>query len=245
MSKNLLTACLRVSVLLALTIPAFAAGKVQKEQFDFDGKPRTYYFLAPSEEAAVPLVILLHGSGRSGQVMADEWKGLAAREHFIIVAPDAFKADWVMSTDGPNFFHALVQQVMTKHAVDPGRIYLFGHSGGAEYALMLALLESEYFAATAIHAGAMHKENANLFEYAKRKMPINICVGDVDRFYSLEVVKTTKTMFEEKGFTVNIDVIPNHNHDYYAVSTYVNKKAWEFLKVTELKNPNFQEYQTQ
>ena len=38
-------------------------------------------------------------------------------------------------------------------------MYLFGHSAGAGQALYLSLLESEYFAATAVHAGALRTED--------------------------------------------------------------------------------------
>jgi poly(3-hydroxybutyrate) depolymerase len=231
MKKNTFLSLVLLFVLaIVLSAPASAADKVQTLSFDFGGKSRTYYFLAPADNAPLPLVILPHGSGRNGNVMTDAWKGLASKENFIIAAPDAYKSDWLLATDGPNFMHELVEQVKSKHAVDPGRIYLFGHSGGAEYALMLALLESEYFAAAAIHAGAMHKENSNLFDYAKRKIPISIWVGDRDQFYSLEVVKATREMFQANGFDVGVSVIPIHDHNYYIVSGNVNKEAWEFLK---------------
>jgi predicted esterase len=233
------------ALLLLLSFPAFAGEKVRKEEFNFEGKSRTYFFLAPGDANPLPLVILLHGSGRNGEIMTSEWKGIATKEHFMIVAPNAFKADWAMATEGPNFFRALVQQVTTMHEVDMGRIYLFGHSAGANYALLMALLESEYFAATAIHAGAMHKEDAHVFELAKRKIPIGIWVGDSDAFYPLAVIDETKKMFKERGFDLAVDVIPHHTHDYYSASAYVNKSAWEFLKKTELKEQHFQEFQSQ
>jgi predicted esterase len=131
------------------------------------------------------------------------------------------------------------------HEVDMGRIYLFGHSAGANYALILALLESEYFAATAIHAGAMRKEDTHFFELAKRKMPIGIWVGDSDAFYPLPVIEDTKKMFEEKGFEIRVSVIPHHTHDYYSDSYGVNQNAWDFLKKSELKEQHFQEFQSQ
>jgi predicted esterase len=223
-------------------MPAFAGEKVRREEFDFEGKTRTYFFMAPEEKDPLPLVILLHGSGRNGEIMTSEWKGIATKEHFMIVAPNASKADWAMATEGPNFFNALVQQVTTMHEVDMGRIYLFGHSGGANYALIMALLESEYFAAAAIHAGAMHKEDAHVFGLAKRKIPIGIWVGDSDAYYPLDLIEETRRMFEEKGFKIRVDVIPHHSHDYYSDSYRVNQNAWDFLKQSAVKEQHFQEF---
>jgi poly(3-hydroxybutyrate) depolymerase len=85
--------------------------------------------------------------------MADAWKGLALREHFIVAAPDASdSAAWNIKMDPPDFQHAVVQNVEGRHAVDGNRIYLFGHSAGAEYPLILAILDSHFYAATAVHA---------------------------------------------------------------------------------------------
>ena len=43
----------------------------------------------------------------------------------------------------------------SKYPINPRRVYLFGHSAGASFALHMSLMESQYFAAAAIHAGAL------------------------------------------------------------------------------------------
>lgn len=69
---------------------ATAKEKTQQLRFEFAGRLRTYYFFALDAEEPVPLVVLLHGSGRDGRVMIGAWRSLASREHFAIVAPDSF-----------------------------------------------------------------------------------------------------------------------------------------------------------
>ena len=86
------------------------------------------------------------------------------------------------------------------------------------------------------------EEDAHVFELAKRKIPIGIWVGDGDAYYPLDVIRDTKKMFEDRGFTIALEVIPNHNHDYYTDSYRVNKGAWDFLSKVELKEQKFQEY---
>jgi poly(3-hydroxybutyrate) depolymerase len=194
------------------------------------------FFFRARRIRPLPLIVLLHGSGRNGQIMVDAWKNLAAKEHFIVVAPDAYdSAAWSIKVDNPEFLHAMVDQVKTKHAVDGNRIYLFGHSSGAEYSLILAILDSHFFAATTIHAGALQPSYYKLFAYAGRRMPIAIWVGNQDPLFPLDLVTATKKEFESNGFPIQLSIIPSHDHNYYLIADEVNAKAWDFLKDKQLK----------
>jgi poly(3-hydroxybutyrate) depolymerase len=83
-----------VCVLLA-AVAASAKETVTKLTFEFHGNTRTYDTFVPDIPVPMPVMVLLHGSGRNGQIMADAWKDLAAREHFIVAAPDAMdSAGW-------------------------------------------------------------------------------------------------------------------------------------------------------
>lgn len=232
-----LLALLLCSFLLAP--PASAKEKIKESNFKFDGKWRTFYSFPPEKEGPLPLVVLLHGSGRNGEVMVNAWKGLASKEQFIIVAPNSYdSSSWQSDRDSPDFLRAVVEQVKATHAVDMSRIYLFGHSGGAVYALMLAIVESDYFAATAVHAGAVRPENYSLFANARRRMPIAIWVGDHDSFFPVETVKATKEAFESHGFHVELSILPNQTHSYEDVASDVNNRAWEFFRKTRLGPPD-------
>jgi predicted esterase len=218
------------------TVSTPARSMAIKYTFEFAGQSRTFFTFVPEAEGPLPLVLLLHGSGRSGQVMVDAWAALASKEHFIVAAPDAFDSSaWNIKADPPDFLHAVVEQVKAKHAVDENRIFLFGHSAGAEYALLLAILDSHYFAAVAVHAGALQPDNYRLFSYAGRRLPVAIWVGSRDPFFPIEQVTATKKEFESNGYPIELAIIPNHDHNYYVISDEVNGKAWEFLKRTQLR----------
>src|ERR1700741_1358746 len=96
-------------VLVAGLFTPVAAQKVQKETLQFGGAKRTYYLFVPSVATAehpVPVVVLLHGSGRNGLSLMDKWKDLATTEGFIAVAPDAIRSEgWNAPIDGPDFLH--------------------------------------------------------------------------------------------------------------------------------------------
>lgn len=224
-----------VVCVLVLVLTASAKEKVTKLSFEFAGNARTWYSFVPDGDGPMPVLVLLHGSGRNGLVMADCWKDLAAKEHFILAAPDAWtSAGWDTGPDSPAFLHAVVEQVAARHAIDRSRIYLFGHSAGAAFSLVLSLIDSEYFAAAAVHAGALRPDQYNLFDFAERKMPTAIWVGDRDPNFPLDMVNATKKEFERHGFSLELSIIPMHDHNYYAISDKVNRRAWDFLKTSHL-----------
>jgi poly(3-hydroxybutyrate) depolymerase len=221
---------------LPLALPASAKDKITKLSFDFSEHARVLYVVIPEKQGPMPVVVLLHGSGRNGEIMAQAWKDLAAREGFIIAAPDAYEsAGWGSPVDPPEFFRAVIDQVKAIHPVDESRIYLFGHSAGAAYALFLAIMDSDLFAATAIHAGALQANPEGLFEQADRKMPIAIWVGDRDPNFPVDTVTATKRLYDSHGYHVELSVIPNHDHNYYVISDEINGRAWNFLKKFQLE----------
>src|SRR6476469_575804 len=147
--------------LLAVTsAAAFAAAKPEKQTITSQGGERTYYMFVPEKiTAPAPLLLLLHGSGRDGMSQINEWKDLAEKEGIILVAPDSANArEWSMNTDGPEFLHEVVEAVRAKHSVDGSRLYIFGHSAGAVFALYMGVMESKYFAAAGVHAGAIGED---------------------------------------------------------------------------------------
>ncbi len=212
-----------------------AAGEITKEEFESEGKQRTYYLFLPAsvkQTTAVPLVVLLHGSSRNGLSLVEKWKDLADSEGFIIVGPDSSNGQsWRMPQDGPEFIYELVEMLIKKYPIAPERLYLFGHSAGAVFALDLAMLESEYFAAVAIHAGAWRTDEEYRFiEGAARKTPIRITVGDRDTFFPLESVRRTQRALNARGFSVNVSILSNHTHWYYELASQINRDSWQFLK---------------
>lgn len=223
----------------AMLVAAPARGRrqadpVERRTFTWEGVQRTYFCLipsAPGAQAALPVVVLLHGSDHVGSEMTGAWRGLASKEGLILAAPDSLHSDvWNLESDSPAFLHAAVEQVAAQHPIDRKRIYLFGHSGGARYAVVLALIDGGYFAAVGAHAGALDNDDDKLFQYAQRKTPIALWVGDQDPLFPVAKVTAIRDAFAAHGFPVQLTVIPNHGHLYQDVSMQVNLEAWEFFR---------------
>lgn len=239
-------------LIVVLTVPGVSASaqdRVTQETFNYGGRARAFSLCVPDgvkTDATAPLLIALHGSGRDGPSIVNPWRDIARKEGIIVVGPhSADKAGWDFKNEGPDFFQALVNDVRGRHPIDPRRMYLFGHSAGAIQGLMMGLLESEYFAAVAVHAGALPKGNWDLIDNADRKIPMGIWVGTADRLFPMEAVKATKDVLESKGIPVHLRPIDNHDHNYYRRSGDINAEVWAFLKPHKLdKDPKYKEYET-
>lgn len=231
--------------LLAVLISLLACGaradvldKASKESFEFAAVKRSYSLFAPPTAAATgaPLLVLLHGSFGNGAGIVSSWIPVAEQEGIVLAGPDAREREaWQLRADGPEFIRALIDNVAIKHSIDRSRIYLFGVSGGAVYSLTLSMLESQLFAATAVHAGAWRAPNEfRAIPYARRKIPIAIFVGDRDEYFPVFAVRKTQKVLEKAGHTVSVTVIPGHRHAYGEVAAEVNRSAWEFMKGNRL-----------
>ena len=238
---------LLVMILTTLSVMVASPVRVSRERLVSQGKDRTYYLFLPENVAPsspAPLIVLLHGSGRNGLSLVDKWKELAAKDGIILAGPDAMDpAVWQTPGDGPTFLRDLIEFLKSKYPVDARRIYLFGHSAGAVFALRMSLLESEYFAATAIHAGALRPEGYDVIDYAVRKIPISVFVGTNDAFFPLPLVRGTVAALNAKGFDSRLSEIRGHDHNYYVRAAEINREAWDFLKQHLLeKDPQYKPY---
>jgi poly(3-hydroxybutyrate) depolymerase len=237
---------------LALVLAAQDApppDRIVKQAFGAGGTTRSYYLLVPARvkaEDPAPLIVLLHGSGREGRSLAEPWAALAKQHGIILAAPDStVRQHWSMPDDGPDFLYALVEMLRVQLPVDPQRIYLFGHSAGAIHGLAIGILESEYFAAVAAHAGVLSDPMVPFLERAPRKIPIAIWVGTNDALFPLQAVRATRDALNARGFAAELTEIGNHTHAYYDRAMEINRQVWEFFQKHRLgADPKFQRYET-
>jgi predicted esterase len=210
---------------------------------------REYFLFVPGSIAPdmpAPVLLLLHGSYSTPLDVLPQWTDVAQRAGVILAAPKSIvDYGWRIHDDAPTLLRDIVDDIATRRPIDRRRLYLFGHSGGAVHALTLGLLESQYFAAVAVHAGALRDRGSfKLIPLAKRKIPVWITIGDRDQFFMMKDVTATEAALRDGGFPVALTIIKGHDHSYTDVSPSVNRAAWAFLEPIELsQSPVFQSYQ--
>lgn len=118
--------------------------------------------------ARAPLVVLLHGCGQDPEAFAAEsgWTRLADTSGFALLMPGQMEANnrhrcfnWFRPADTgrdlgeAGSIHAMIEAMLKKHRLDPGRVFVTGLSaGGAMTACLLASYPG-VFAAGAVVAG--------------------------------------------------------------------------------------------
>jgi polyhydroxybutyrate depolymerase len=119
--------------------------------------------------APAPLVVALHGRGGSGRIseLMFGLNVLADRHGFVVAYPDAlgdpptWNEGFVGMAGGPNrpddlgFVRALVEREASARPLDPGRLFVCGHSSGGMMSYRLASEAGDLFAAAGIVAGSV------------------------------------------------------------------------------------------
>ena len=210
---------------------------------------RDYYLFIPGSIAPdmpAPVLLLLHGSYSTPLDVLPQWSEVAEHAGIILVAPKSF-ADygWRIHDDPPALLRDIVDDLAARRPIDRRRLYLFGHSAGAVHALTLGLLESQYFAAVAVHAGAWtQRDYFNVIPLARRKIPLWMTIGDQDRQFSLKDANATEAALRAAGFPVTLTIMKGHDHSYASEAPAVNRAAWEFLAPLALaQSPVFTSYE--
>jgi polyhydroxybutyrate depolymerase len=139
---------------------------------------RPYRLEVPSADdgkTPLPLLVLFHGYGSSGAEFAAMFSTHAladAKSMFVAVPDGTFDANhrrfWNatdaccnfggMKVDDIGYLGALLDDVASKHAVDPKRVFLVGHSNGGFFAHRAACEMSSRIAAIASIAGPTWKD---------------------------------------------------------------------------------------
>jgi poly(3-hydroxybutyrate) depolymerase len=239
------------AALMLLIGAAFVRTDAQSEQdlhFKVTANGREYRVFVPDgfgKTGPGPAVVLFNGSGSAVDGLLDPWKAIARKEGVMLIGQTAAaQGAWRIPQDSPDPTQLVVEDAKSRFPIDQRRVYLFGHSGGAGHVILLGLLESEYFAAVALHAGALRSSDRKLLDVPPRKIPIAIWSGTQDQMVPIKMVRDTLAVLTSRGFPAKAVEIPGHTHSYAERSDEVTAAAWAFLKNESLPaDPRYARYQ--
>jgi polyhydroxybutyrate depolymerase len=177
------------ATLLALSLAACSGG----------GYP---YALAvpPDHDPAVPtaLVVLLHGYSDNGEHL-NQWMGMsrAAAARDILVAYPNGALDvtgnhyWNANDACCDFYHSgvdhvaylrfVIADVSTRYAVDPGRVYVVGHSNGGFMAHRMACDAADVVSAVVAASGGLWRDASRC--QPSRPVSVLEAIGSADSLY--------------------------------------------------------------
>lgn len=150
-------------------------------------------FVPPTPSGAkAPLLLLLHASGESPFLMADESHAgeLAAREGVIVVLPPALGRRWdgMVSSGDPItesadaiYILGLIDRVAAELPVDTQRVFVAGFSIGAVMSERMACQFADRVTAVALNAGAPWSDECS----PVRPVPILVMHGSADSTFRI------------------------------------------------------------
>jgi phospholipase/carboxylesterase len=104
---------------------------------------------AKAASGPLPLLVLFHGAGGSGDGMLRRVGAAADEAGIAVLAPDSRGATWDAIRDSFGrdvaFVDRALERVFETVAVDPARVVAAGFSDGATYALSLGLVNGDLF----------------------------------------------------------------------------------------------------
>ena len=203
-----------------------------KRKTSYLGQTRSYYVYIPkNKKARMPVLLALHGGGRSGASMLDTWSNSAETHGFVVIAPDSLTTNWPINEPDSAFFPKIIEEVLQDENISPGEMYLFGHSSGAKKAITLALNHPGLFDGVVAHAGTLPFEtNQDNKAVSIKDFKIALFLGSKDHIFSVPSARQTLRWLASLGVRADLYVFSGHSHWYYDDAFQINELAWEYLR---------------
>jgi polyhydroxybutyrate depolymerase len=187
--------------------------------FQLDGFERkVVVHVPPKEKGPAPLVVVLHGAGGTAYGASQKfgWLQKANKEGFIVAFGEALPLNTDASArfltnpnvwsdgfhrpqgkvDDIGYLKRAINEVTTRHEVDPKKIYMTGFSNGASMTFRAGVELSELLAAIAPVSGHLWLEDP----VPKRALSMLLITGDNDPINPLEGGETINPWMLKKEY---------------------------------------------
>lgn len=136
--------------------------RAESKNFQVDGVERTYLLTKPAQrQLAIPVLIVFHGTGGSGErdARAVKLHNAPFARNAVVLYPDALDQGW--NTKDVAFVRGLIDDLLkSDKALDPTRVFAVGALSGGSFALRLACELSDRIAAVASLGGTLESSCA-------------------------------------------------------------------------------------
>ena len=194
----------------------------------------------PTGENRWPLLLFLHGAGERGtdlDLVARHGPPKLVKDRpgfpFVVVSPQCPEG----ATWEPEALDALLDHLLSRHAVDPKRVYLTGLSMGGYGTWAWAALRPQRFAAIAPICGGGEPIRIWLASGARRdalaRLPIWAFHGAKDPVVPLAESERMIDAYKRLGNTPKLTVYPEAGHDAWT-ETYANPAFFDWLLQQQL-----------
>ena len=138
-------------------------GTLSIETDNYANKTLEFYYYIPKshpKSKKMPLLILMHGTNVRSDILATpEMKDLAEQEGFTIIAP-SFRFDEENFASQTCYYFPkvwsgqallnIIDELKFKKGINPGKLYMYGFSAGAQFSGRFACLHPELVSAAAV-----------------------------------------------------------------------------------------------
>jgi poly(3-hydroxybutyrate) depolymerase len=240
----------------SLLFASVASAQLIQQSTTFNGLERIWFVhVPPSYDGSrpVPLVVALHGSGSSGDVLAGvtRWNEKADEAGFIVVYPNASASVgniWnifflVNAPDDVAWLAELLQRLQQSYAIDRSRIYMTGFSNGASMVTTFSAVHSELLAAIAPLSGHWITTfypptiDAEALIEPHRRLPVWIWRGSLENFVTGYLRRDVQDQ-QAKQFWIGVNhasVTPATIHDgIYTTEVYDGSAEVRFTEIDGL-----------
>ncbi len=188
-------------------------------------------------DAALPLVMALHGGSGNGRALLWSWLRDARSHGAIVVAPTAVGETWALSgpdRDTPNLLRIL-DHVQGRWSVDPTRLLLTGMSDGGTFSYVSGLEPDSPFTHLAPVAAAFHPMLAQMADPDRMAgLPVHLAHGALDWMFPVDMAREAHAALAAAGAAVTYREIADLSHTY---PRELNPEILAWLKATPRPGP--------